>query len=95
MVMFHVEAKKLIVVKLEPTRNAHWFRMMCLDVDLETIRMLENVFATWTAHLDIVMDPHVNVKKIRVLEFLVARATFQDVTRGVLVLFHFVNLQSP
>lgn len=55
--------------------------------------MLEYVFAPWTTHLYIVMNPHVDVEQIRVFELLVARAALENVARGILVLFDFVDLE--
>lgn len=66
---------------------------MRFDVKFQDVRVLEYVFAPWAAHLYIVMNPHVDVKQIRVLELLVARAALEHVARGILVLFDFMDLE--
>lgn len=66
---------------------------MRFDVKFQDVRVLEYVFAPWTAHLNIVMNPHVDVEEIRVFELLVARAALEHVARGILVLFDFVDLE--
>jgi len=63
------------------------------DVKFQDVRVLEYVFAPWTAHLYIVMNPHVDVKQIRVFELLVARAALEHVARSILVLFDFMDLE--
>jgi len=81
------------MVKFQPAGNANRFGVMRFDVKFQDVRVLEYVFAPWTAHLNIVMNPHVDVEKIRVFELLVARATLEHMARGILVLFDFVDLE--
>ena len=88
-----MQAKKFVVVKFQPTCNANRFGVMRFDVKFQDVRVLEYVFATRAAHLYIVMNPHVDVKQIRVLELLVTRAALEHVACSILVLFDFMDLE--
>lgn len=81
------------MVKFQPAGNANRFGVMRFNVKFQDVRVLEYVFAPWTAHLNIVMNPHVDVEKIRVFKLLVACAALEHVARGILVLFDFVDLE--
>lgn len=81
------------MVKFQPAGNANRFGVMRFDVKFQDVRVLKYVFAPRTAHLNIVMNPHVDVEKIRVFELLVARAALEHVARSILVLFDFVDLE--
>lgn len=59
----------------------------------QDVRVFEYIFTPRTAHFHVVMNSHVDVEKIRVLELLVARATLEHVSSGILVLFDFVDLE--
>ena len=88
-----MQAQKLVMVKFEPASNANRFSVVGLDVKFQDVRVLEYVLAPRTAHLHVVMNSHVNVEQIRVFELLVARAAFEHVSSGILVLFDFVYLE--
>lgn len=88
-----MQAQKFVVVEFQPAGDANRFRVMRFDVKFQDIRVLEYVLAPRTAHLYVVMNSHVDVEKIRVFEFLVARAAFKHVASGVLVLLDFMDLE--
>ena len=81
------------MVEFQTASHTNRFRVVRSDVKFQNIWVLKYVFAPRTAHLYIVMNSHVNVEEVRVLEFLVARAAFENVASGVFMLLDFVNLK--
>lgn len=81
------------MVEFQPTSHTDRFRVVGFDVKFQHVRVLEDVFTPRTAHLHVVVNPHVDVEQIRVLELLVARAALEHVSSGILVLFDFVDLK--